>query len=201
MSPTKPKRTAPHQTVGYRRVSSLDQSTDRQLADVADTLDRVFEDKASGKDTDRPALTAMLKHVREGDTVVVHSMDRLARNLADLEGIVKDLNGRGVTVRFLKPHQEFAPNPDGQDPMKTLMLQLLGAVAQFERALIRERQREGIALAKAKGMYKGRKPVLDLSGIAKVREMSAKGTKATVIAKTLGISRTTLYKYLGTQPR
>jgi DNA invertase Pin-like site-specific DNA recombinase len=198
MSPTK-SRTAPYQTVGYRRVSSLDQSTDRQLADVADTLDRVFEDKASGKDTDRPALTALLDYVREGDTVVVHSMDRLARNLSDLEGIVRDLNERGVTVRFVKEGQVFAPGKDS--PIGTLLLQLLGAVAQFERALIKERQLEGIALAKAKGMYKGRKPVLDATGIAKVHEMAEKGTKATVIAKTLGISRTTLYKYLGTQPR
>jgi DNA invertase Pin-like site-specific DNA recombinase len=136
-------RKAHGQTIGYKRVSTLDQSTARQLDGVE--LDRVFEDKLSGKDMNRPQLVAMLKHVREGDTVVAHSLDRLGRNLVDLRKLVTDLTGRGVRVQFLKENLIFT----GEDsPMSNLLLNMMGAFAEFERALIRERQREGIALAK-----------------------------------------------------
>src|SRR5271170_7247718 len=147
------RATAHGQTVGYRRVSTLDQNTTRQLDGVE--LDRVFEDKLSGKDTNRPQLTAMLAHVREGDTVIVHSLDRLGRNLVDLRRIVSDLTERGVKVQFIKENLIFS----GEDsPMSNLLPSMLGAVAEFERALILERQREGIAIAKRAGVYKGRKP-------------------------------------------
>lgn len=179
------------QRVGYIRVSSEGQNTERQLDGMA--LDRVFTDKASGKDTQRPQLQAMLAHVRQGDHVFVHSMDRLARSLGDLEGVVKGLTGRGVAVTFTKQGMTFT----GEDsPMNTLMLQLLGAVGQFERELIRERQREGIAIAKTKGVYKGRKPSLDEAGKAKAREMVAAGTPKAQVAQALGVSRTTLYAAL-----
>ena len=132
------------QRVGYIRVSSVDQNTDRQLDGI--TLDKTYTDRASGKDAKRPQLTACMEFVREGDTLVVHSMDRLARNLLDLQRIVQDLTSRGVSVEFVKEAQTFKHHE--HDGMQTLMMQILGAVAEFERAMIRERQREGIAIAK-----------------------------------------------------
>ena len=114
-------------------------------------------DKAGGKDTKRPQLQAALDYIREGDELVVHSMDRLARNLDDLRRMVLDLTKKAVHVRFVKENLTFT----GEDsPMSNLLLSLLGAVAEFERSMIRERQREGIALAKKAGVYKGRKPSL-----------------------------------------
>ncbi len=140
------------QKIGYVRVSSLDQNQVRQLDGIK--LDKVFTDKASGKDTNRPALNALLDFVREGDTVVVHSMDRLARNLDNLRYLVQLLTKKGIEVEFVKEHLTFT----GKDsPMAQLMLSVMGAFAEFERALIKERQREGIAIAKQKGFYKGRK--------------------------------------------
>ena len=180
------------QSIGYVRVSSVGQNDARQLDGME--FDRVFTDKASGKDTQRPQLQAMLTHVREGDHVYVHSMDRLARSLGDLEGLVKGLTGRGVAVSFVTQGMTFT----GDDsPMNTLMLQLLGAVGQFERALIKERQREGIAIAKTKGVYRGRKPSLDEAAKARAREMVAQGTPKAQVAQELGVSRSTLYASLG----
>lgn len=186
------KRATSGQTVGYIRVSTVGQNEARQLDGIA--LDRAFTDKVSGKDTERPQLQAMLEYVREGDTVMVHSMDRLARSLKDLEAIVTGLTGRGVTVSFMSQGMTFT---GADSPMNTLMLQMLGAVAQFERSLILERQREGIAVAKAKGgVYKGRKPSLDASGLAELRTLVAQGIPKAQIATKLGISRTTLYAHL-----
>lgn len=181
------------QLVGYRRVSTLDQNTERQLDGVV--LDKVFEDKASGKDAERPQLQAALEYVREGDRLVVHSMDRLARNLDDLRRIVRELTGRGVAVQFIKEALTFT----GEDsPMATLLLSVMGAFAEFERSLIRERQREGIALAKAKGVYKGRKPALTPEQVHELKEQDkARGGKnRSALAKEWGISRETLYQYL-----
>src|SRR5665213_3199117 len=128
-------------TVGYCRVSTLDQNTDRQLEGVK--LDKVFTDKASGKDTARPQLQAALEYLREGDLFVIHSMDRLARNLDDLRRVVFDLTKKGVHVQFVKENLTFT----GEDSaMSTLLMSMLGAVAEFERSMIRERQREGIVL-------------------------------------------------------
>jgi DNA invertase Pin-like site-specific DNA recombinase len=144
------------QRVGYVRVSTLDQRTDRQLDGVE--LDRVFTDKASGKDVVRPQLDALLAFVRDGDTVVVHSMDRLARNLDDLRRLVRAFTGKGVRVQFVTENLTFT----GEDTaMATLLLSVMGAFAEFERALIRERQREGIAQARLRGAYRGRKTVPD----------------------------------------
>jgi DNA invertase Pin-like site-specific DNA recombinase len=179
------------QRVGYKRVSTIDQNTARQLDGL--TLDKVFEDKASGKDTLRPELQAALAYCREGDTLVVHSMDRLARSLIDLRKIVGDLTARGVVVEFLKENLQFT---GADSPMSILLLSLLGAVAEFERALILERQREGIAIAKAGGRYKGRRPVLNGEKIRQLRERIASGEKKTRIARDFGISRETLYAYL-----
>lgn len=147
-------------TVGYIRVSSVDQNTERQLDGVA--LDKVFEDKCSGKDTQRPALQQMLDYVREGDQIIVHDISRLARNLEDLLGLVKNLTAKGVAVCFNKENLLFTGEAS---PMQELMLSMLGAVYQFERSMIRERQREGVQMAKAAGKYKGGKPRVDASAI------------------------------------
>lgn len=181
------------QVVGYVRVSTVDQKTDRQLESVA--VDRVFEDKASGKDIQRPQLQAAMDYVREGDTLVCHSMDRLARNVDDLRHIVKELTGRGVAVQFVKESLTFT----GEDsPMANLLLTMLGAVAEFERSLIKERQREGIAMAKQKGVYKGRKPTLSSDQVtALLAKDQANGGKGRAgLAREFGISRETLYQYL-----
>ena len=189
---TSPESHPKGQRIGYVRVSSVDQNDARQLDGM--TLDRTFTDKASGKDIDRPELKALQKFIREGDHLYVHSMDRLSRSLKDLQAVVEGLTVRGIAVTFVKENMTFTGN---DDPMATLMLQLLGAVGQFERALIKERQREGIAIAKAKGgVYKGRKPALDADAAASLRDMAAKGIPKTDIAATLGISRASVYEYL-----
>jgi len=180
-----------NQLVGYIRVSTVDQHTDRQLEGLK--LDEVFTDKASGKDTDRPELAKALKHVRKGDTLVVHSMDRLARNLDDLRKIVRDLTDRGVKVQFIKEGLTYT----GDDsPMAKMLLSMLGAVAEFERALIKERQREGIAIAKTKGVYKGRKKALSPEQVQELKRRVAEGEPKATVARDFGVSRETLYQYL-----
>lgn len=177
------------QRVGYVRVSSVDQNTERQLDGVA--VDRVFTDHISGKDTLRPELQRALEYVREGDTLVVHSMDRLARSLKDLLGLVDELTGRGVAVEFVKEHLLFTP--DRSDPRSVLMLSMMGAVAEFERAMILERQREGIALAKARGVYTGRKPALSEVQVAEVLRRLGEGESAADLAREFGVARATVY--------
>ena len=178
--------------VGYKRVSALDQTDLRQLDGLH--TDKLFTDKASGKDTNRPQLTAMLGFVREGDTIVCHTMDRLARNLDDLRKLVLDLVKRGVHVRFVKENLTFT----GEDsPMAHLLLSVIGAVAQFERDLIRERQREGIALAKQRKVYLGRVRSLSPAQADDLRRRIEAGEKKALLAREFGISRTTVYEYLG----
>ena len=173
--------------IGYTRVSTLDQSTDRQeLGDI-----RIFEDKASGKNADRPALKEMLAYVREGDEIVVFSIDRLARNLRDLEDIIKEVNSKGASVTFLTEKLTFSGSDDA---MSTLMLQMMGAFSQFERSMIRKRQAEGIAAAKAKGKdspYKGRKQSIDRKVVLKMLDA---GEGMTAVAKALGVSRQSIYR-------
>jgi DNA invertase Pin-like site-specific DNA recombinase len=178
------------QCVGYIRVSTLDQREDRQLEGVA--LDRRFIDRVSGKDVKRPQLTALLSFVREGDTVVCHSMDRLGRNLDDLRKLVFGLTERGVRVEFRKENLTFT----GDDsPMANLLLSVMGAIAEFERQLIRERQREGIALAKRRGVYRGRPATLKADVVASLVQRLESGEKPTDLARELGISRMTLHRY------
>ena len=179
------------QRVGYIRVSTYEQNTDRQLENVE--LDRCFTDRASGKDVERPELAALLTFVRDGDTVVVHSMDRLARNLDDLRRTVQSLTKRGVRIEFIKEHLIFT----GEDsPMANLMLSVMGAFAEFERALLRERQREGIILAKQRGAYRGRKKSLSSEQVAQMKQRIAAGEQKAHVAREMGISRETLYQYL-----
>ncbi len=181
------------QRIGYVRVSSFDQNPERQLEQVQ--VDKVFTDKASGKDTQRQELDALLSFVRDGDTVVVHSMDRLARNLDDLRRLVQKLTKRGVRIEFVKESLTFT----GEDsPMANLMLSVMGAFAEFERALIRERQREGIALAKQRGAYRGRKKSLNEPQIVELKRRIADGEQKAAVARDYGISRETLYQYLRT---
>ncbi|MFD1122013.1 recombinase family protein [Methylophilus flavus] len=184
------------QAVGYIRVSTIDQKTARQEEQLSGlNLDILFTDHASGKSIDRPQLQAALKHLRKGDTLIIHSMDRLARNLDDLRSMVSDLTTRGVAVQFVKESMTFT----GEDsPMSKLMLSVMGAFAEFERCLIKERQREGIALAKANGVYTGRKKSLSHD---KVTELVAKDRannhkNRAALAREYGVTRETLYQYL-----
>jgi len=174
--------------VGYRRVSTVEQNFDRQeLGDV----DRVFEEKVSGKDVDRAALIEMVEYVREGDEVVVYSIDRLARDLRDLQSIISDLNDKGVSVSFISEGLKFGS--DSNDAFAKLQLQMMGAFAEFERNIIRKRQAEGIAKAKERGVYSGRaKKIND----TKIVELKQKGYGATEIASEMGITRTSVYRAL-----
>jgi len=181
--------------IGYVRVSSVDQNEQRQLEGV--DLDKTFTDKCSGKDRVRPQLQAALDYVRDGDTLVVHSLDRLARNLTDLWAIVTELRARGVTVEFVKERLTFTTEDNA---MGDLLLSVMGAFAEFERALIRERQREGIAIAKKNGVYRGRKPALSVDRAVELRARVAAGEGKSKLAREFGISRETLYQYArGTQ--
>lgn len=192
------------QTVGYIRVSSLDQNTDRQLDGI--TLDKIFTDKMTGSTKERPQLTAMLDYVRYGDTVVVHSLDRLARNFDDLLTIIKRLTQKGVTFKSLQ--ENITINGTNTSPMDTLILHIFGAIAQFNRSLIREAQKEGIAKARQKGVYKGRKSVLTPNIVENIEHLLAKRNSSvdeykkishTDIARQVGISKSSLYRYLQTR--
>jgi DNA invertase Pin-like site-specific DNA recombinase len=179
------------QRLGYIRVSTVDQNTERQLDGVE--LDERFEDKCSGKDRERPALQALLKHARKGDHILVHDMSRFARNLSDLEALVKELTGKGIVVEFVKERLVF----DGEtSSTATLMLQIMGAVSQFERAMILERQREGIRIAQAKNTYRGRKAALSAARADELRKRVAAGEPKAGLAREFGITRQTLYAYL-----
>lgn len=177
--------------IGYVRVSSFDQNPERQLEGIE--LDRKFIDKASGKSKERPKLEEMMSYIREGDVLIVHSMDRLARNLDDLRSIVFKLTEEKIQVRFLKENLTFT----GEDsPMSNLLLSMMGAFAEFERSLIRERQLEGIALAKKKGLYAGRKSTLSEEKVEAINQLIEKNEKKSEISRKLKISRQTLYRYM-----
>ncbi|KAA6193746.1 MULTISPECIES: recombinase family protein [Pseudomonas] len=173
--------------VAYIRVSSEEQNTDRQLDGIA--VDRTFSDKVSGATTERPALKEMLSYVRDGDTIHVHSVDRLARSLADLLALVTYLRKAGVCVHFHKEQLLFTSEVN---PTQELMLSMMGAVAEFERAIIKERQREGIAKAKAKGVYKGRVKKVDDQAIRDA--MGREGASFRKVAAELGVSLSTVQR-------
>ena len=179
------------QTVGYVRVSSVDQNAARQLAGLH--VDQLFTDHASGKDTRRPALEEMLRYVRKGDVLAVHSMDRLARNLVDLRQLVAGLVERGVEVWFVQDGLHFVTK---ERPGSTLLLSVMGAVAEFERSMIRERQAEGIALAKQRGVYRGRSPALTTDQVDELRSRAAAGETKASLAKAFNISVRTVYGHL-----
>lgn len=177
--------------IGYVRVSTVEQNTIRQLDGLS--LDRVFTDKCSGKDTQRPALKDLIDFVRDGDTLYVHSMDRLARNLDDLRKLVNLFTEKKVKIQFIKENLLFT----GEDsPMANLLLSVMGAFSEFERALINERIREGVAIAKQSNKFKGRKPCFTTEQIAEIKQMIAEKYKKVDIAKKFGVSRNTLHRYL-----
>lgn len=177
--------------VGYIRISTFDQKTLRQLDGI--NVDKTFIDQCSGKDTNRPQLKEMLNYVREDDTVIVHSMDRLARNLDDLRKLVNQLTSHKVKIMFIKENLTFS----GEDnSISHLMLSIIGAVGEFERSLINERIREGVAIAKRSGKYKGRKKLLNEQQVAEIKQMVADRYKKVDIAKKYGVSRDTLHRYL-----
>lgn len=181
--------------VGYIRVSTAEQNSSRQLDGI--TLGKVFSEAVSGKTRRRPVLTECLEFVRQGDTLHVHSMDRLARNLDDLRQIVRQLNDKGVNVHF---HKEGLTFTGDDSPMARLLLSMMGAFAEFERALLLERQAEGIALAKAAGKYTGRKPALSDPRAAELCRRALAGENKAALAREFGISRASVYAYLRIQP-
>lgn len=185
--------------VGYARVSSAEQSLARQLDDAelakeGIKLNKLFVEKLSGKDMNRPELEKCLNYCREGDTLYVHSIDRLARNLTDLQKIVDSLTKKDVTVVFFKEKLTFTKNEI--NPLNTLMFQMLGAFAQFERSLIESRRREGIAKAKAEGKYKGKQSLLTTWDYDKMKQMRADGVPVAEIARQYKMTPQGVYKAL-----
>ncbi|WP_028581401.1 recombinase family protein [Desulfogranum japonicum] len=177
--------------IGYIRVSSIGQNTERQLEGVE--LAKTFTEKISAKSKDRPVLNDCLDYLREGDELHVHSIDRLARNLADLQHMIGDLQARDITVYFHKENLVFSGE---ENPMSKLMMQMMGAFAEFERNLIKERQAEGIAAAKKKGVRFGKAPKLTPDQVAEVKAMATEKYNKTEIAKKFGVSRQTIYNVL-----
>ncbi len=178
--------------IGYIRVSSNNQNTDRQLDGIV--LEKVFTEKQSGKSSnDRPQLQECLNWIRKGDTLHVHSIDRLARNLVDLQNLVISITAKDVTLKFHKEGLTFTG--DSNNPMNKLLLQMLGAVAEFERNLIKERQAEGIRVAMEKGVKFGAKPKLSDEQISELKLLIQAGGKITEVAKQFGVTRPTIYKH------
>lgn len=178
------------QNIAYIRVSTIEQNEERQLKALENKLiDKYYIEKTSGKDINRPELMSMLDYIRQGDTVYIQDFSRLARNVKDLLNIVEQLENKGVNLISIKE------NLDLRTPSGRLQLTMLGAIYEFERAMIKERQAEGIAIAKAKGMYKGRKKITypdnweEIYPKWKHRELT--GNKA---MQQLGLKRNTFYK-------
>ena len=175
--------------IGYRRVSTTDQTLDRQSLEGCE---KIFDETESGAKRERPALMKMIEYVREGDEVRIHSIDRLARDLRDLQDIINKINDKGATISFVSERLTFSSMSD--DPIAKLQLHMMGAFAEFERSIIKKRQAEGIAKAKAKGVYRGRKSSIDTE---KVKQLHSEGKGASVIAKEIGIGRASVYRLLG----
>ena len=174
-------------TFNYLRVSTKNQNTARQLDKVP--CDREFIDHASGKDKSRPELTALLRFVKSGDQINVHSIDRLARNLKDLRQLIDEITGKGVSIHFHKENLVFTGE---QNPFQDLMLNMLGAVAEFERSIINERRLEGIAKAKENGVQFGRKA--DLERYARINELLITGMSLRAVAKELRCGLSTVQR-------
>ncbi|MBS1373149.1 MAG: recombinase family protein [Sutterella sp.] len=182
--------------IGYVRVSSLDQNPDRQLEELkTHGVEKIFMDKVSGKNTERPELQHMLSFIREGDDLIVHSLDRLARNLGDLLGIMEDLTNQGISIHFIAERLDFEAGKDAS-PVSKLMLSMVGAFAEFERSMIKRCQQEGIALAKERGVYTGRKRSVSDETLQKVKDMVEQGIPLAKAAALNHISRSTVYRYL-----
>lgn len=182
------------QNIGYTRVSTDGQNTDRQLDGLK--LDKIFTEKKSGKNTtDRLELQKCIDYCREGDILHIHSIDRLARNLVDLQAIIEMLNKKGVNVKFEKENLNF-DSIGLMNPMGTLMFQMLGAFSEFERSMIKERQREGIKKALSKGVKFGAKPKFTTTQIEEIKTQHHSGKKVAELAKEFNVSRQTVYTLL-----
>jgi DNA invertase Pin-like site-specific DNA recombinase len=177
--------------IGYIRVSTVDQNPERQLEGIE--LDKKFIEYASGTTLKRPKLEELLNYVRDDDIVIVHSMDRLARNVKDLRQLIDDFLLRNIQVQFIKENLIFTAE---KSPISNLILTIMGAIAEFEHSILKERQAEGILIAKKKGKYTGRKKCMNNEKIEMLKnEMNTRKSKLQ-IASELGISRASLYKYL-----
>ena len=176
--------------IGYKRISSSDgsQKFDRQI--LGNDVERIFQDEVSGSSTDRKALQEMLSFCRSGDLIKVFSIDRLARSLQDLLSIIQLLQEKGVKIEFLSEGLTFSN--DKSDPFQMLQLSIIGSVAEFERSMIRSRQKQGIALAKSKGVYAKKKKVSPV----KIQQLYQSGIGATEIGRRLNVSRTSVYNAL-----
>lgn len=180
--------------IGYIRVSTREQSTARQLDGIK--LDQVYEDKISGVLRDRPNLNICMQVLRQGDTLYIHSMCRLARSLRDLLEIVDILVKRGVTIKF---HTEGLTFTAIENPFATMQMQILASVAQFERTISKSRQREGINIAKSKGTRSGKpfgKQPLDMTRRPEAISLSMQGLNISQIAKAMKLSRPSISKLL-----
>lgn len=178
--------------ISYIRVSTTDQNTSRQLADTGLSFDKQFIDHCSGGSIKRPALEDLKDFVRQGDTIHVHSIDRLARNLVDLKTLVTQWNEKGVNVRFHREGLSFTAG--GTDAMSELMLSMLGAVAQFELSMIQERRQEGIEKAKAAGKYRGRP--INQNNHQRIHSLRSEGMSLRKIASEVGVSLSTVQRAL-----
>ena len=176
----------------YVRVSTILQNTERQLLDVP--CDRTYEDKLSGKDTNRPQFQLMMSNLRKGDIVNIHSLDRVGRNTKDILDIVETIKDTGATIKFHKEGLTFDGSKN--DLYSDLMLTILSGFAQFERNIILERQREGIAIAKAKGKYKGGKQKFKSSDKEDIKRLISEGVSISQISRQMNCSRPTIYKVI-----
>lgn len=181
------------QVVGYVRVSAADQNPDRQLETIGD-CDKVFTDKISGKSrAHRQGLADLIDYIRHDDTVRIASMDRLGRDTRDLYNLVSEITEKGAAVEFV--NERITVDKNGASPLESLMLGILAAFAEFERRRIKERQAEGIALAKTKGKYV-QAPKLGSDDVEQAQAMLDLGLPKTEVAARLGVSRQTLYAAL-----
>ncbi|WP_316359468.1 recombinase family protein [Candidatus Neptunichlamydia sp. REUL1] len=179
------------QKLGYIRVSTFDQNPERQLESL--DIDKKFVDKASGRSIDRPKLKELIAYARQGDTIIAYSMDRLARDLKDLRNLVEHFTSKDIKVQFIKENLTFSGDDSA---MSNLLLSIMGGFAEFERNLIKERQLEGIALAKKKGLYKGGKRKLSDEQVLDLQRRSQDGEHKAKLAREFGIRRETVYQYL-----
>jgi DNA invertase Pin-like site-specific DNA recombinase len=181
-----------HQVVGYIRVSSQGQNTARQLSGVK--LDKEFVDIMSGSTKNREKLIECIEYVRDGDTLVVESIDRLARNLRDLQEIIDSLIEKGVSVKFVKENLTFTAE---KDPLSNLMLHMMGAFAEFERTMIKSRQKDGIAAARLAGRHLGRpSKITKAMRNDAVKMITTQNISIRKTAQSLGLSRASVYKIL-----
>lgn len=182
-----------HQIIGYKRISSEDQCMDRQLYGIK--LDKEFVDIMSGSIKEREGLNSCIEYAREGDILIIDSIDRLARNLHDLQDIIKKLIHKGVSVQFIQERLNFTAN---EDPMAMLLLQVMGSFAEFERKMIKSRQRQGIDAAKKSGKHIGRPSKLTKKMVNETIVLKRQGFSIRQIAFKLKVSRTSIYKMLRT---